>query len=810
MVDHTYLTNWLEDVAAYPKPTGTGKRVSDYLLLALCDPAWSTKSEDAGSLAQAVMGATKNKVEPPKKQYIDDILAATYSGQAEVEKVFKTLVPRLHNSKLTVKLKCLITIHLMIREGCPGISLKYLNLVKGVAFAIAIFHFGPERNIRNYAYYFMKRAQAYKDTEVDWVRVADRRLETLSVWNGLLEKTEAVQYQVAALLKCDARDYLLRVNRKNGFSILFKKEPEATDDVIAITILRLLTLDLLALYYAQNGAIINTLENFFKLSKPDSKRALAIYHTFVQQTQSVVRYLSVAREYKSKTRVEIPKIKHAPVNLGNQLDEYVHDPDFEVHRRRYLAEEQAKNKAAPTKATPREALENSDSSVTSSLTKIPPRSSSTAVADIPKPSAHVDPNHSDLSILAEQSQTSLNISSSPRVPSTYHNTPRSPITIPAEEDFYAAPIANSHDSRLLFGGNSSSRNIDQDKFSSKDPSRQGNAGASDLLPEEPPQQTFLHNTGIEHLPQERDLKPGSEPSTTQRNLYLNKHAVSSVNSSTEPELNIDKLKIQEARPNPTVLDKLSEKSPPAMQSQVSDLIRDSKLVTLFNGDVVRHISHVSDMAGRRRKVKKEVRWKKQRELGSGAYGRVWLQECMEKGEDQQLRAVKELARRGDKSNQVDLERELEAIAKFSNDKVRISLLNHAPSALPQTGIKLTDWSRYLTRPLTEVKAREITSQLLEGLSLMHENGFVHRDLKPGNILVSQPSPDWWVKIGDFGISKRVVEENTALRTMVGTKGYLAPEVFGMVRTDDDYNEDDHDSGSGSGAAASSYTSAVDI
>lgn len=48
------------------------------------------------------------------------------------------------------------------------------------------------------------------------------------------------------------------------------------------------------------------------------------------------------------------------------------------------------------------------------------------------------------------------------------------------------------------------------------------------------------------------------------------------------------------------------------------------------------------------------------------------------------------------------------------------------------------------------------------------------------------SPDWWVKIGDFGISKRAEEGLTSLRTFSGTPGFLAPEVLlrsGLV--DDD-------------------------
>ncbi len=67
-----------------------------------------------------------------------------------------------------------------------------------------------------------------------------------------------------------------------------------------------------------------------------------IYRTFTRQTDYVVQYLSVARQYEHHTRVEVPKLKHAPVNLGRQLDEYLKDPDFEIHRRQYLAEQEAK------------------------------------------------------------------------------------------------------------------------------------------------------------------------------------------------------------------------------------------------------------------------------------------------------------------------------------------------------------------------------------------------------------------------------------------------------------------------------------
>jgi serine/threonine protein kinase len=44
-------------------------------------------------------------------------------------------------------------------------------------------------------------------------------------------------------------------------------------------------------------------------------------------------------------------------------------------------------------------------------------------------------------------------------------------------------------------------------------------------------------------------------------------------------------------------------------------------------------------------------------------------------------------------------------------------------------------------------------------------------------LIKDLGPNWWVKIGDFGISKRAEEGGTVLRTLNGTPGFLAPEIL---------------------------------
>lgn len=67
-------------------------------------------------------------------------------------------------------------------------------------------------------------------------------------------------------------------------------------------------------------------------------------------------------------------------------------------------------------------------------------------------------------------------------------------------------------------------------------------------------------------------------------------------------------------------------------------------------------------------------------------------------------------------------------------------------------------------------------------------------LHPQNVLVVHGPPNWWIKLADFGLSKKLTE-TTAYRSSTGTKPYMAPEMLHYLRRD---------------TTGTAYTNAVDL
>lgn len=76
-------------------------------------------------------------------------------------------------------------------------------------------------------------------------------------------------------------------------------------------------------------------------------------------------------------------------------------------------------------------------------------------------------------------------------------------------------------------------------------------------------------------------------------------------------------------------------------------------------------------------------------------------------------------------------------------------------------------------PLPPEQVMSIVAQIADALAVAHAAGVVHRDVKPGNILVR---PDGTVVLADFGIARALdLEPLTLTGTIVGTVDYISPE-----------------------------------
>ncbi|SRR5260370_28826116 len=77
-------------------------------------------------------------------------------------------------------------------------------------------------------------------------------------------------------------------------------------------------------------------------------------------------------------------------------------------------------------------------------------------------------------------------------------------------------------------------------------------------------------------------------------------------------------------------------------------------------------------------------------------------------------------------------------------------------------------------PISIRQAADLVAKLARTVHYAHEHGILHRDIKPGNILVDRSGEP---HLTDFGLARLVEAESTVTATLdvLGTPSYMAPE-----------------------------------
>jgi serine/threonine-protein kinase len=172
----------------------------------------------------------------------------------------------------------------------------------------------------------------------------------------------------------------------------------------------------------------------------------------------------------------------------------------------------------------------------------------------------------------------------------------------------------------------------------------------------------------------------------------------------------------------------------------------------------------------------------ERILGKGSIGKVYLARHRRIGRRVALKIIRPEQRFDDDADRAEFQKRLQREAElcaalqhpnvvtlfeagYEEDVVSYLATEYVEGQSLQSRLKKT-------RPLPLAEALSITADVLRALAYAHGKGVIHRDIKPGNILIASSGE---AKIADFGIARPVNSSLTGINSLLGTPNYMSPE-----------------------------------
>lgn len=290
-------------------------------------------------LEKLVKGATKIKMAPPKPKYVEPILQQSGSRHA-MQEVIRLLGQRIQGShEWTIVFKALVVLHLLVQHsGAGNVDDDYRGGDQGHDGSAVLDHMARNMDFFNGTRKILSSSKWSRDD----VKVIERYNQYLKIrckeydlcggvdyvkvgFNIAMKYRRArnpQQHQLDSSKPVSIATEMDHVESlQNTISALIKNrfsQMDLQNDLILYAF-RLLVADLLPLYNSLNEGVIALLESFFELSRPEAKRTLELYKTFVDLTDYVVKYLKTGKAVGLK----IPVIKHITTKLISSLEDHI-------------------------------------------------------------------------------------------------------------------------------------------------------------------------------------------------------------------------------------------------------------------------------------------------------------------------------------------------------------------------------------------------------------------------------------------------------------------------------------------------------